>query len=93
MTNNWIGQHVRFNLFLCQEICTKCNKCVLDCPNKALSFFAKKVHKKLCADTKILFTSNSTICFRSIKGRYIQGILLILDFKSRRRKTIILIKG
>lgn len=30
--NKWIGQHFHFRIFLHKEFCTKCNKCVIQCP-------------------------------------------------------------
>lgn len=35
--NKWMGQHYHFKIFLHNEHCIKCGKCVINCPRKAIS--------------------------------------------------------
>lgn len=34
--NKWIGQHFHFKIYLHKEKCTKCSKCILNCPMQAI---------------------------------------------------------
>ena len=34
--NKWVGQHFRFKIYLHKKYCSKCGKCILNCPVKAI---------------------------------------------------------
>lgn len=34
--NKWVGQHFRFKIYLHKNYCSKCGKCILNCPVKAI---------------------------------------------------------
>lgn len=76
--NKWFGQHYRFKIYIHKNCCSRCGKCVLNCPMKAIVKDAEGfpvVNKKLCIN-----------CYRCIHK--CPALALSLYKNKRHKKTI-----